>query len=106
MPQKSTFSPGAITSGMVLPAAASRSAGVGLRGCIVVIMVSLQWRGSMIRSRITLLSAATASLIVAGLACGAEWEGYEKLTREALLARVAQTARGQQPDIYAKNLSN
>ena len=49
-------------------------------------------------------TAVLSCVLFAGLASAAEWEGYERLAREALLARIADAPRGAKPDIKAKNL--
>ncbi len=40
--------------------------------------------------------------VFAASAVAAEWEGYERLTREALLAKVAETPPGTRPELMPR----
>jgi len=59
------------------------------------------------RSVRTQLSLAALALIaLTASALGADWEGYQRLSRDELLATLAGSRQGSRPQIYAKNLSN
>src|SRR5205823_3730895 len=57
---------------------------------------------SFSRHAIGLLMAA---VLLPRLASAAEWPGYEKLTREQVVAALAKTSASTPADLYSRNLS-